>query len=137
MVLLVRGEIQLVRAARRRGEEGRVKVNADLLRRFPHKKRDSNVNVRKTKNYRDLRARLETEMEESDEEIEVMVPAPEVGHVPVVEREGSVGGGEEGTVASGGGGDLSLTPDQVVRQWVTPVPKDRKGPKIRWGGWGE
>ena len=133
MVLLVRGEVRLVRAARRRGEEGRVKVNAELCRQFPGKKRDSIVNVRKTKNYRDLRARLEIELEEeSDEEVERVVPAPEVGLVPVEMREGG-GGGEVGLVASGGGGDLSPTPSQVERKWVTPVPKDRKGPKLRWG----
>ena len=133
MVLLVRGEVQLVRAARQRGEDGRVKVDAELARRFPTKKKDSIVNVRKTQNYRDLRARLETEIgEESEEEIEVRLPAPVVGYVPVVER-GSVSGGEVGTVASGGGWDLSPTPGQVERQRVTPEPKDRKGPKIRWG----
>ena len=62
MVFLVRAEVRLVREARRKGEEGRVRVNADLGRLFPTKKSDSIVNVRKTKNYRDLRAKLEMEM---------------------------------------------------------------------------
>ena len=63
IVLLVRAEIHLVWEARKRGqEEGRVRVNADLCRRFPSKKRDSIVNVRNTKNYRDLRSRLEGTM---------------------------------------------------------------------------
>ena len=63
------------------------------------------------------------------------MPAPEVENEPVAVLE-CVGGGEEGTVARDGGGgwDLSPTPSQqVVRQRVTPEPKDRKGPKQRWG----
>ena len=58
MVLLVRAEVRLVREPRRNGqEEGRVCVNVDLCRLFPTKKKDSIVNVRKTKKYRYYRWR--------------------------------------------------------------------------------
>ena len=131
MVLLVRAEVRLVREARRNGhDEGRVRVNAELCRLFPTKKKDCIINVRKTKNYKELRARIELEVVVDTEENE---PVPEVENEAIIE---CVGGSRAGIVSSDGseGGALSPTlSQQVVRQRVTPEPVSRRGPKERWG----
>ena len=131
MVLLVRAAVRLVREARRNGhDEGRVRVNAELCRLFPTKKKDSIINVRKTKNYKELRARIELEVVVDTEENE---PVPEVENEAIIE---CVGGSRAGIVSSDGseGGALSPTrSQQVVRQRVTPEPVSRRGPQERWG----